>query len=468
MVETLDRYEADLDFQIVGETTARQLLGDFERPDEFGLLDSPLYIRRSEQKEVIHYDVVVDRDPFSAEEFIRFFNQASPSEGQQSPAMIGGDWVLAVNSSESALTRLHAKIPAWAEMKERAEGYTAIARNASRPYTHHEQRYDEWVKFLPVVRSMDEIRQDFIREAREDVARSIEAIQSGDVRAQLKKYEIEKLQKAPTVLLLKRLEQRGFANAKMVLSGLIKAQYETRRKHHQNDVIKWFARKPFSERHPTQSMLVNALTERDPDVTDRFLDAVEDQVANARLAAVGYAPCIDDDGVPGYVPFTSGVNAWQNPVPIDRRDLDNWKLVSINEDYEAEQLRIKVWSRYSTQSQIRISTNFYNRNIRKVREVTAVPLIRWNTDGEKRIVDITTVYEKVDGTDKPTMRLTDGVFGLVTVQYLSGDVELPKRLGIPGAGRDQVMGAAQMPLLALMFRNKIMRGRFVELVEKAA
>lgn len=91
----------------------------------------------------------------------------------------------------------------------------------------------------------------------------------------------------------------------------------------------------------------------------------------------------------------------------------------------------------------------------------AYPVVRWKKDAAgKREFDLSILEESH----------YNSFLGLLVVLYfdLESRGKLPAKLSLPGGKRPQFMGAAQIPLLAYMFRNEILKSPFIEKVEEYA
>jgi len=95
---------------------------------------------------------------------------------------------------------------------------------------------------------------------------------------------------------------------------------------------------------------------------------------------------------------------------------------------------------------------------------TVAPLLSWrNVDGQREFI----IERRTEHTDG--LIFHDGVLGIMLAAYLSPDVtkDWPRTMSIRGS-REQVIGAAQVPVLALMRRAQLLKTDFVEAAEEVA
>ncbi len=111
------------------------------------------------------------------------------------------------------------------------------------------------------------------------------------------------------------------------------------------------------------------------------------------------------------------------------------------------------------------------QTIKKERDLVEItPRIAWtrNGAGERGLILERDRTEVADGTV-----IGDGVLGAIALAYfqpqIRGRSEIwPKTMGAPGARNEQRIGAAQVPVLALMRRAQLLKTDFIEAVESVS
>lgn len=93
-----------------------------------------------------------------------------------------------------------------------------------------------------------------------------------------------------------------------------------------------------------------------------------------------------------------------------------------------------------------------------------LPVVHWikNNAGSRVLL--------ADELNTPTVQFSlDTLLGILTVAYFSPEIrkEWPQRVGLPGSYKQQEMGPAQIPVLALIRKNELEHSEFLEKLEGA-
>ncbi len=468
-VDSLERPK----LETVAVTTARELLQTDRPADKFGLLDCAVEVGFLEQEGVRQFGLEFQRPPFEAEEFIDFFNEASPSQEVQSSIAIAGDWVIATNGiagdQQKRLADLHRRIPSWLEFLPRATHYYSLAKNVP------------WMNYIYPLTPEDE--ESFWKDAPKPLSKSnfVMAVSQGIVGTQEKTSELryansvigqvmtnraanepealaKELGKQPTALMIKGLQKLGFCDVVLCLEAVVRELNPSLlgRQSVNKEVVSKLSKMPFEERTRIQSLFVEILLglKLEDESSAKIIDRIADNLAREYKALVQ----IDDNGEKQFVIFDSNVEK----VPLDyRQKADPYKLVKIDDDFS--QWIKKVHTVDMGDFNLSLMTyitrdyqkSFYGTVV-KTRRYRAVPSIVWIAEhsGKEREVSLEISATGVN-LGAPITTVSDGLFGLIGVHFLDQQIELPEELGLPGSEVKQRMGAAQLPLLALMYKKKI-------------
>jgi hypothetical protein len=447
-------YDTELDMQQIVTTTARELI-DSSAEDKFGLLDCPLQIACAVGAAATRYQIIFDRPLFSSDEFIDFHNVASPSKQRQLPGGIAGDWVFATGShSSTGLASGHAKIPAWKIFTERAEAYTALASNASKPPSYGVD-FVSLKANLPELKPYDTTQQ----RVRALVTSELRDLQRAEPAAMPKNQSLETIREyalKPPKLFLKRMEDGGFVGSRELLKHLVSIRHPNYAGFNTKMVIRNFAKWPFAERQAIQSKVVDILCGVGGEPPEELIDLLSKvRVLQVRLGSI--LKCINADGVPSYADARQ-IRSSGMTVPLDYRDVERPCDETVSTvDYALPLWRMPVWY-LDRNGDYRSDTREFRGSPRKLRDVVARPIVEWQVDRATSSRIFSDKHRTIDQeAELPTLRVEDGVFGLVAVHYLDQVVELPKTrsLKVYEKPRSQDMGAAQLPLLALMFKKEI-------------
>jgi hypothetical protein len=284
------------------------------------------------------------------------------------------------------------------------------------------------------------------------------------------------LAKNPTKLLLKQLAKAGWTDAPIVLRKIVELGNPTKyRNLHTNDVVNRFARRSHEQRIDTQTILIDRLTGIETDASSIARKNVVGIIIGERLEKRGLIPCIGKDGIRGYVPADSIKDmgwAVSRGVPVDYRHID--KPVIEQQDYYGNYMQeffsIEARALHPGDNRTHMTTISHRGTSRKLRDVTIVPAFTWRKKDGVRDFDLSWRDEHFTDGDIPERRIHDGLFGLIVVHYLSQDFAMPETrpLRTMSTKVEQGMGAAQLPLLTLMFRDKIENSSLVQAIEAFA
>jgi hypothetical protein len=455
-------------------TTARELTGIQHE----SAADTPMTVTRTGTV----YEVKFELPPISSQEFIQFLNQTAPDQRTQTAGGIRADWVFALpDHADRELAKSHSKIPAWGDFTIRASNYVALANDAEIPYflsnpLQSERAFQSWKAQLPAPQPTSMIVSRWVDDLR--ILDSDSNLDAETRLAEITKDQIlNRFANSPVSLMLKQLSRAGFRDVEDIFRCVIETSEGRKyRNSVTKEVIRRFSKKPFEHRVDVQKAFIAVLADRDDIKTREILENLISNGLSKMAVARGLIPVTDDNGNPSYV--------HPDDLPKCEDYFGSFRTDTVPADYRELAKEPEVLESGGIFYKRRDMTLRYNSNKRKITSFStssyelvdkpwkffAEPILRWTVDGSRKR-DLELVSEVKHDSIDGTQIVQDGVFGLMIAAHLSDDVELPQKLGLRINGaqfrQEQRMGAAQLPLLALMLKNKIMNGSFIESAERA-
>lgn len=462
-------------------TTPRELLGvDNEQLEMIGLMDCDMMISSVAHEDGTTYSVELDTPPQEVDQFTQFLNTVAPSDVAQYPFGIKADWEVALDPYDR-LHKLHARLgESWDEFVLHAPSMIDMMDSKVEFWGHASRigDYDKWLADLP---KPVRLNPNWCRMA----------VTMGTRR------------------LLKELGDKGLENSDVVLDALLQNAMEWKRdfseqtpewkKAHADlrnsmdtlelpDRIEAFAKLPSSYRRWGQGNLMRFFTHEDSYVPlflqhGRFWSRYVLHPSYSVQGVPDSTDIIDKNGQKAVV--VSSKLSWAR-IPRDYRELAKAKRRQImheNGRYLAEAIIVDMGFAYSGGK--RATEKFVDYDtVRQISGVAVSPLIEW-TDvrtpaGFRRTswnLEVT-AHDHMRG-ELPYTTYRSGLVGLIAVAGFSPDVvghrnwratnKLPARQGDTQEqmDREQQMGAAQLPLLALMVKQRLSNGFFTNKVREA-
>ncbi len=481
------------------ETTPSELLRGDVNPalEETGLLGCQMEVVSTETEAGHEYSVDLDVEPFDSAGFVSLLNIVAPSERQQYHFGIVGDWLLAKDPN-SDLYKMHERIGRpWDEFLLHADSLIDVGRS------HYEnmwggnirdiEHHDEWESSLPVPVPFDNER--------------FRGAYDMNTNQLFRMLESAGLKDPGSVLLSIIHEAAGIfearKNAKFKLNDApeylrtIESMTKILREPNDHRVLRAFAKLPKAQRRLIQGNMLAVMTGDENMIPAIVEDWGGRNTYVQHIIGLDYKKepththkqVIDRQGRPANISYGYRSGFFSSDVPYDYRKLDDAAISTVSDYsgyYEADALVIDTSNPkiryYGKPNKVFIDS----RTIRQIRDARISPRVSWQdvprASGSVRTdwdLGLTQHGETIGQMDRVVY--DSGLLGLIVAAGLSSDVPRMGKVwkpekGLPGdknepSQRDvqQEMGAAQLPLLALMQKHHIAQGNFAQRIrEKVA
>lgn len=421
------------DAQRCGEFCVREALGvSFEEIEPLALLDAPVQVYSSiSETGTPRFDVTIGHNPLDGLDLLNFLKTIAPEKPNNHIEGILGDWDIINpanqerNSFNRDLAELHAKLgTSWEEFAKSQPAFYHPLEDAKLPYSLYDNGYWSGTpKLIP-----------------EERAKQMEnsTILSGYAKSAPPTLEdmVEKLR----AIGIEVDEEALLGKAKNVINnGRLKKTKNYKPIRSPDALRRKFMGWPKSQRRAFFRSFVYGLSD---DERKKILEVRNEEIFDSVELA--------DEAIYCY----------------PRRLLDAplaevcASSTTVREGaYEGEFIELTADDGEKCQVLLPKSTRYVGGG-RKV-----APLISWQRDetGKRQFI-----FERAPQPSTEEVSV-DGVLGALAVAYFSPEIrkEWPKHLGI-GDSRKQFMGAAQVPVLALMRRAQLLKSPFIEQAEAIA
>lgn len=406
----------------IGELNVSGAIGvNFNEPEHLSQLTQPLDVFRSRTHDGDRFDAVVRHEPMSGREFLGFLNEVAPYKGfAASPEGVIGDWNVvdrmhdpqAVRARE--LVEMHKALGGpWLEFLKSQPAFLGVMEDARAP--RFDRRYS-----LPSLIKLEHIRSQALSDVTAIGANSVDDM-------------------------LDILERGvGGIDRELVLDAL-KAEVNKKRKSPQKPIKKEEVLqrrfKSWSE-HRRMSFIRDVLGDLPEEDREAFIESTVDEL---------YDTAVMPDGV------TYGYRRAKLPASLD--DIYAARTTVVDGAYKGEYIQLP--NEKGDLEDVLVPGSVH----RFVDGPTIAPLISWSRSRTGERDFIIERRTRADGN----FRFNDGVLGVLAIAYFSPDVRAIWKDKLPIRGSvEQIMGAAQVPVLALMRQGQLLKTDFVQAVESAA
>lgn len=405
----------------IGETTAAELiLGSVESIESVDYLEAPLGVFRTKQYDGSRFDVVIDHDALDGEQLLEFLNVAAPYEGRQTLRGVIGDWNVVDRAQvdgqlgASELVELHKHLGSpWIEFMKSRRGFLATLEDARNPL-------DRYIPSgTPSLLSLEDVQNKSANEILARHARSIE-----EIAESLKKLGLEDADTLVIDAVTQEVNKKRHPNRQLSREEAIKRRFQS-----------W---------HPTRKFaLFKRLLSEAGEVNRKSF------IETARLSMFDFATFEDGE-----------VYAYPKEL-LDKtlQEIYDQRVRTIEGSFQGEYISLR--DPIGNVEQVLVPGS-----VKRVHAGPRIsPLIAWERDNKgKRSF----VFERKTEA-AASINFRDGVLGVLAVAYFAPDVRKsgkvwPSRMPIRGS-REQIIGAAQVPVLALMRQGQLLKSDFVEAVE---
>jgi hypothetical protein len=412
-----------VDAEFVGTFQARQDLGiEFEEPHGINYLDSPLGVYVSETKAGRRYDVVVDHEPLMGDELHGFLSEAAPNKSHFDRGAVTSDWQVVdrattsrrrwVNAEDKALVTTHSLLgEPWEEfMRSRTTFLDALDDETRIPdlYNLH------YCCSKPEDKSPRGILEDLV------------TVRSQTLEGMLTMLEEAGIEDPP---------ERILEEFQLHVGGDFREEIRSLKIDNLEGV-----KRAIEVGHLNKSVLYRAL--------GRLSDEQVEFFAQQALRTIYDEIELEDGTV--FITLSDRLN-----IPLSE-SLTRRHTV-IDGPYTKEVIPVQ-FKDGETHDLVLPGTVE-----RVIPFVTISPAITWVQGSENRKF----ILER--RTSHTNFQRVDGVLGVLAVAYFSPDIRAGWREYLPiRNSREQVMGPAQVPVLALMRKAQLLKSRFVETAETLA
>jgi len=420
-----------IDAAYQGEVVLRRDLGiNFDEPTGINYLETPLRVFRTETADGDRFDVSVDHEPLNGSQLFDFLKQAAPGGHNDTVPGVIDDWRIIDDPTENdkKLINLHHRLgSAWNEFVLSQPAFIATLRDAVVP--------------------------DFRLKIREENHQILPELDGLNFSSNSIHYSLLNIIGSSLTdgLALLDATNTGISD---VIYGLIARQLNIRcdnpKKHVQvNDRTRPMLEARFQNWGTKRrlSLISDALTMLGPDAPTKITRELRD---------IMYEFVILPDGKTRLYPRPFLAEGEALKKAYDQR------YVVRKDNFVADAIEVKS-------SKGAMITYLVPHSIRRYASNPLIsPLIAWERsgDGGRRLI----IERSQDGSEPVHYR--DGVLGAVALAYFSPEARADEEswpLAKPiGARRAQGMGAAQVPVLALMSEANLLTTDFIEAAEAAS
>lgn len=467
--------------QAVGEcvltTTPEELLGlDSPELRDLGMLDCPMAVCTTEDEASQTYTVQLDTPPLDLPRFVGLLNTVATSPITQSAYGIAADWQIALLPN-SDLFEKHARLgKPWKEFIPHATPLLDIVNSDSEPWlsTVNMDKYDEWLASLPEPVHMD---HEWLQQA--------VTMDTTELLTELADLGFKGAQ-AALLSIIEMLAKDSFYSSPDRYVGTTIA--ETREKMRRvmrfkntYQQIMAFSKLAVDNRALAQGNLLSYITSDNsyiPPYYSGYCSVIHVISPAFSQSIPRYNNVKDRLGRPSIVEYFNSIGF---DIPVDYRLIEEASIETVdhpNGCYQADALTCRMGRNYvSGEPMQKVFLDY--RTIRQTRAVTVEPQITWtdwrDASGRQRTRwHLETAQRAEVQHGIPTTIHRNGLVGLVAVAGYSTDVSnntnvWEQQLGLPKSetGRKQAMGAAQLPLLSLMYKHKLGQANFTSKVREA-
>ena len=407
-----------------GEILVSQDLGvSFTEPEHIKLLDATSAVYRSRTHNGERFDVLLHHDPLNGRQLLGFLKEVAPNKIDVSPEGVIGDWDVTDRAKdpgarpEQRLVDLHSFLgQPWLEFIRSQPAFLATMEDARAP------------RFYSPIFGYDKpqlLREQSLRE--------------------LSLREIVRIGATSVDKMVEMVERAGEGAEREVVLEALQIEVNKRRQPpqkpiHRKEVIQRRFQSWSSSRKATfiQSILAGLTEEQ----RQAMLESAVDEFFETMVMPDGHE-------------YGFARSRLQRPLEDSYED----RTKVTDGSYEGEFLKLP--GRHGKLEDVLIPGSV--RRFTDGPEIT--PRIAWTRDknGKREFV-----FERGVHIGQ-NLGFSDGVLGVLAVAYFSPELraEWPERMGIRGS-RNQFMGPAQVPVLALMRSKQLLKTDFVEAVESIA
>ena len=425
-METVGTLPANALFR--GTFTAEQLGIDFKEPEGVHYLQAPLDVYGTHLEDGERFDVVIDHPPLKAKELLGVLNTAAPQEREDSAFGVVADWRVV----DEAL-----------RPKPKNREFNGVVYS-QRLVDLHESLGFAWREFLASRKSFVNVLEDseepgFVRQY---AAPEHALIRRSDLTSRVGHEVASRLRTISDLADI--LTRAGVENAEQIAYNAVAHQINrTRPSDSQISRRDTMDKRVESWHHSKKADLYSNLL-------SRFGASTRQKIEDQEIDFV-YDSLKLEDGETYIYP---------------RGLLGDTSLL---ERYEA---RTRVLRGRFAADVFTVPTAYGERDLFLpgtisciAPAITIAPLISWRRDSSGKRELILDRHVARGGTHS-----IDGVMGAVALAYLSPEerIHWQKRMGLKEARNDQSMGAAQLPVLALMRRARLLQATVVQTAETVA
>ncbi len=408
--------------EFVASTTIHELTGaSFEEPDGIRYLNAPLHVYITQENEGVRTDVVVDHSPIDGTGLLEFLGVVSPIGKDATLIGVKNDWDVvdrAVDgdryatklvSDHSSGALLH---QAWADFMRSRPAFLGAVETAFGPdYINFRQA----ITGYPIVVTDEKLPQ-FTAQA-----------------------AIEYLGSEPLALCTQALERLGINSPYKFLLGKV-ADLVNRRRHPDRQI-------------KNADRLIGEFNKWSPENQKRWLRSVIDGLG-PELAGIVYK----EFGGPLFDSFQYEDETYHYRVVDEAEAGQSGKRRRISAGPWSVEV-VETGSGFSSKRRAIPGT------LRRLSYPTELmPLIAWVNDAEQKSF----IQAQYESSKEEHFRTADSTLGVLAVAYFSPEIRAgwPKQLRLAKGGPYQRMGVVQMPVYALMRRERLLRSDFVKSVDE--
>lgn len=455
-------------------STPQELTGQpLEELQKVGLADCELDVFASQHEEVTSYEVVVRTPPLEVDRFVGLLNFVAPSQYDQFTRGIENDWAIAQRPNDS-LHKAHERLgEPWQEFVRHSAPFLEVIRSGSDywPNTSDIDYYDTWRSRIPEPLALEPEKWTY-ESYNMPVADLIRQMKAGGVP------EIEQILLTAAKLVIEWGKDFNFEYGPEFVRMQQKLekvfQYNVQYKQ-----IAAFAKLPRRYRAVVQGNALAHIFEDQKYIPEIFnghywctyklgLSYHSNKLPN-------FQQIIDAHGIPRII--NTGLS-WGFGVPIDYRAIEQATITTLehpNKLFSAQALVVDM-GRDTYGNKRKQEVFIDRRTVTRTKALEMHPLMAWQDtltlQGEPRTQwDLRNVIQERMKNGMLTRMHHNGLLGLIISAGFSKDILGHEKLWkterkLPKNDAVQQMGAAQLPLLALMFQRQIAHGSFVNAIRQ--
>lgn len=455
-------------------STPQELTGQpLDELQEFGLADCAVDVYAAHQEEATTYEAVLQAPDLDIRSFVGLLSTIAPSDDFQYPINIENDWVYA-RMPDSDNYKIHARLGApWQELTEHIDPFLEIVRSGSEfwhPQAYNIDGYDHWRSTIPEPLAIEPEKWNY---------KSF-AISTNELIHGLKAGGIEDVEK---ILLFMAKAVIDWGSGFKINEGpeFVRTQQKLQRVFYSKERYKQvaaFAKLPLRYRALVQgNVLAHALDDNKHIPLTRSGDYWSTFILRPSYSneIPYYRKIIDQNGAQRVIKTDP---SWGYDIPKDYRAFEQAEITTVvhaNGLHSADALVIDLGRKHYKGGTVK-KVFVDHRTIKCIKRVVARPVLQWQ-DAHTPSGEIRTTWNLSDAVQEcvidgvPTRTHQIGLLGLIAAAGYSKDILGHEKLWkqerkLPKIAAEQVMGAAQLPLLALMYQRQIARGSFINAIRQ--